>query len=352
MNRNRAKGPRVGVSTTRRAVVAGMAALGAGLFMPSGAPLAATVRKHRRIDVHHHFVPPEYMQLGGRVPVLKNWTIEGTLDDMDKGGVTTAMLSITTPVLQVLAKDGNTMSRDLIRRGNDFGAKLVADHPGRFGLFAALPLTDVDGSLKEIEYAYDTLKADGIGLFTSYGNQWLGNPAFDPVFAELNRRKAVIYTHPVSPTCCTGLIKEVGESEIEYGTDTSRAIASMVFTGASQKFPDIRMIFSHGGGTVPFLIRRFLKDSKGVPALAKILPNGFMPELLRFYFDIAQIPIRAPLLALKDVVPVSHMVFGTDYPYLTAAEHVEGLKQARVFNARELRAIDENAMSLVPRLRV
>jgi 6-methylsalicylate decarboxylase len=195
------------------------------------------------------------------------------------------------------------------------------------------------------------LKADGIGLFTSYGTQYLGNAAFDPIFAELNRRKAVIYTHPVSPTCCSGIIKEINDSEIEYGTDTSRALASMVFTGASQRYPDMRMIFSHGGGTVPFLIRRFLKDAKGVPSLAKLLPNGFMPEAQRFYYDIAQIPIRAPLLSLKDVVPVSHMVFGTDYPYLTAAEHVEGLKEARVFSAKELRAIDENAALLVPRLR-
>ena len=331
---------------TRRAVVTGLAAIGAGALMPSTARSAA---KHVRIDVHHHFVPPDYAKRGGSVPPLKNWTVEKSFEDMDKGGVTTAMLSVTTPVLQVMADNGQMMSRDLIRSCNEFGARLVADHPGRFGLFAALPLTDVEGSLKEIEYAFDTLKADGIGLFTSYGNQWLGNPAFDPVFAELNRRKAIVYTHPVSPACCTGLIREVTVSEIEYGTDTTRAIASMVFTGASQRFPDLRMIFAHGGGTMPFLIRRFLKDAAGSidPALAKLLPNGFMPEARRFYYDIAQIPIRAPLLALKNVVPVPHLLFGTDFPYLTAAEHVEGLKEARVFTAPELRAIDENAASLV-----
>jgi predicted TIM-barrel fold metal-dependent hydrolase len=339
--------------TTRRGVMTGLAALGAGAMVPAAAltAAAAPAKAPIRIDVHHHFVPPEYVQRGGSIPPLKSWTVDRSLDDMSKGGVTTAMLSITTPVLQVLAADGKMMSRDLIRRCNDFGARLVADHPGRFGFFAALPLTDVEGSLQEIDYAFDTLKADGIGLFTSYGNQWLGNPAFDPVFTELNRRKAVIYTHPVSPTCCTGLIPQVNDSEIEYGTDTSRALASMVFTGASQRFPDIRLVFSHGGGTVPYLIRRFIKDAKGVPALAKLLPNGFMPEAHRFYYDIAQLPIRPPLLALKEVVPVSHLVFGTDYPYLTAAEHVEGLKEARVFTARELRAIDQNVAALVPRLR-
>jgi 6-methylsalicylate decarboxylase len=340
----------VGEFATRRAVVTGLAAIGAGALMPSTARSAA---KHIRIDVHHHFVPPGYVQKGGSVPPLKNWTVEKSLEDMDRAGVTTAMLSVTTPVLQVMADGGKMMSRDLIRRCNEFGARLVADHPDRFGLFAALPLTDVEGSLKEIEYAFDTLKADGIGLFTSYGNQWLGNPAFDPVFAELNSRKAVVNTHPVSPACCTGLIREVTISDIEYGADTTRAIASMVFTGASQRFPDLHMIFPHGGGTMPFLIRRFLQDAEGLinPALAKLLPNGFMPEARRFYYDIAQIPIRASLLALKDVVPVPHLLFGTDFPYLTAAEHVEGLKEARVFNGRELRAIDENTASLVPRLR-
>jgi predicted TIM-barrel fold metal-dependent hydrolase len=102
---------------------------------------------------------------------------------------------------------------------------------------------------------------------------------------------------------------------------------------------------------MPFLIRRFLKDAKRVPAFAQALPNGFLPEARRFYYDIAQVPIRAPLLALKDVVPVSHLLFGTDYPYLTATEHVDGMKEARVFSPSELRAIDDNALRLLPRLR-
>ncbi len=348
-----AKSDNARLITTRRTILGGMTAFGASAMLPASVRVAeaAMPKKHQRIDVHHHFVLPDYAERGGKTPPLKNWSVQKSLEDMDKGGVTTAMLSVTTPTLQVYAVNGNMMDPTLIRRSNEIGTRIVTDHPSKFGMFATLPLTDPDAGLKEIEYVYDTLKVDGIALFTSYGNQWLGNAVFDPVFAELNRRKAVIYTHPVSPTCCTGLIKEVNESEIEYGTDTSRAIASMVFTGASQRFPDIRMIFSHGGGTVPFLIRRFLKDAKGTPALAKILPNGFMPELLRFYFDIAQIPIRAPLLALKDVIPVPHLVFGTDYPYLTAAEHIEGLKEAKVFTAKELRMIDEGVANLVPRLK-
>ena len=340
--------PREGPRADRRTVVAGLAALGASTLLPLDAAAQATA-KRRRIDVHHHFVPDEVIGSRRIVPPLKSWSLAASLEDMQKGGVTTAMLSITPQVLDALA-DGGPVTTAHFRRGNEFAARLVADHPGRYGLFAGIPLTDTDASLKEIDYALGTLKADGIGLFTSYGNRWLGHPDFDPVFAELNRRRAVVYTHPTVAPCCGNLIAQVNVSEIEYGTDTSRAIASMVFTGASQRFPDIRLIWSHGGGTVPYLIQRFIKDARIDPRLAKIVPNGFMPELQRFYFDIAQIAKRPPLLALQAAAPMAHILFGTDYPYLTAAEHVDGLKEARVFGAKELRAIDENALALVPRL--
>jgi 6-methylsalicylate decarboxylase len=335
----------------RREVMMGLAAFGASTLLSRGSALAqAPANKRIRIDVHHHFVPPEIVGSARLVAPLKTWSVQQSLDDMDKGGVTTAMLSFTPQVVEALAGGGKIVPGHF-RHCNEVGARLVADHKGRFGLFAGIPLTDTAASLAEIDYAFGTLKADGIGLFTSYGNQWLGNRAFDPVFEDLNRRKAVVYTHPTSAPCCSHLIPEVNDSEIEYGTDTSYAIASMVFTGASQRYPDIRMIFSHGGGTVPFLIRRFQKDARSNPTLAKLLPNGFMPEFQRFYFDVAQIPVRAPLLALKEVAPMPHILFGTDYPYLTASEHVEGLKSSHVFTGNQLRAIDENIVQLVPRLR-
>ncbi len=331
---------------SRRNFLAGAAAVAAGVPAARAQPAAASFR----VDVHHHFAPPEYGARGGRMPYLRDWTARKSLDDMDGAGVTSALLSITTPVLKTLAGDGDMMARGLIRAGNEFGAKIVSENPGRFGLLAALPLTDAEGSLREIEFAFDVLKADGIGLFTSYGAKWLGNPAFDPVFEELNRRRAVVYVHPVSPDCCTDLIREINDSSIEYGADTTRAIVSMAYTGASQRYPDIRMIFSHGGGTLPFLIRRFTQEAIRVPELRKVLPNGFMPEARRFYYELAQIPIRAPLLALKEVVPVSNMLFGTDYPYLSTAEHVEGLRDAGVFTAAELATIYAGGARLVPRL--
>ncbi len=335
--------------STRRAVLGGLAALGASALLPGNGSLAQPA-KPIRIDVHRHFLTPETVGSQYLVePPFKRWSLAAMLDDMDQGGVTASMLSLT-PNLLAATTAGGPVTAQHYRRCDDYGAQLVAEHKGRFGLFAGIPLTDTDACLAEIDYAFGTLKADGIGVFTSYGKQWLGNAAFDPVFAELNRRKAVVFTHPVPAPCCTNLIPEVGDSEIALGTDTSYAIASMVFTGASQRFPDLRMIFSHGGGTMPFLIRRFITDAQNQPKLKKLLPQGFLPEFQRFYFDTAQIPMRPPLLALKEVAPLAHILFGTDYPFRSAKEHVDGLKQSRVFSTRELGEIDRNTARLVPRL--
>ena len=342
---------RIGVDPTRRGIVGGLAALGAGALLPDIAAATRGPAKAIRIDVHRHFLTPE--TVGSRYlvePPYKHWSLQRMLDDMDQGGVTTAVLSLTPGLLTAIA-EGGPVSGHHYRRCNEYAAQLVAEHPARFGFFAGIPLTDPDASLAEIDNAFGALKADGIGVFTSYGNRWLGNAAFDPVFAELNRRKAVVFTHPVAAPCCSGLIPEVGDSEIALGTDTSYAIASFIFTGASQRYADLRIIFSHGGGTIPYLIRRFVTDAQTQPKLKKLLPQGFTPELQRFYFDIAQIAARPPLLALKEVIPVSHLLFGTDFPFRSAVEHVEGLRQSRVFSERELRAIDTNTALLVPRLK-
>ena len=156
-----------------------------------------------RIDVHHHLSPPTYVTAsndsGFGDLLMKNWTIEKSLADMDKAGIATAMLSVTTPAVNFTTGDA---ARKLCRESNEYGAKLVADYPGRFGNFAMLPLTDAEGSLRELTYALDTLKADGIALMTSYGDKWLGDPLFLPVMEELNRRKALVYTHPTAANCC------------------------------------------------------------------------------------------------------------------------------------------------------
>ena len=263
-------------------------------------------------------------------------------------GVATSITSITTPGVSF---GDDALARRLARECNEYAARLASDHPGRFGSFAILPWPNADASLREIEYSLDTLKADGIGMLTNYGDKWFGDPYFAPIFEELNRRRAVIYTHPTSANCCRNLLAGIPDTAIEYGTDTSRAIARTVFSGTSQRYPDIRIIFSHAGGTMPFLIERLVNLAK-TPQYAAQLPKGYLAEATKFYYDTAQASNSAAMSALRKVVPISQIVFGTDYPFRTSIDHVKGLKECGVFSARDLRAVErENPLRLLPRHR-
>ncbi|HXQ50008.1 MAG TPA: amidohydrolase family protein [Stellaceae bacterium] len=299
--------------------------------------------ERRRIDVHHHIAPPAYLaEVGPDInPPLKSWSLAKAVEDMDEGNVATAIVSITQIAMRLTDRE---RIRRLARACNEYAARMVAEHKGRFGMFVALPLPDIDASLKEIEYGLDQLKADGVGLYTSYHDKWLGDPLFEPIFAELNRRKAVSYVHPAVPDCCRNIVPGVGDAAIEYGTDTTRAIARMVFSGTAQRFPDARMIWSHAGGTMPFLIERFTRMAES-PEYAAQLPQGFLHEAHRFFYDTAQASNRYALSAARLVIPASRFVFGTDYPYRTAAEHVAGLKTSGVFDAAELSAIDRDNLA-------
>ena len=299
-----------------------------------------------RIDVHAHFAPPEWIAAQGQniIPAIKNWTVGWSIEDMDRAGVQKALLSITTPGLWF---NNNETARKIARHSNDYAARLRADYPGRFGLFTALPLPDVEGALREIAYGLDTLKADGVGLITSYGNTWLGDPTFDPVLEELNRRKAVAYVHPTAPECCRNILPGVPDAAIEFGTDTTRTIARIVFGGAAARFPNIKWIFSHAGGTMPFLAERFEGMAK-MPQYAAQFPNGFAEVACRFSYDTAQAANAICMSGLRQLVPVSRIVFGTDVPFRTSLEHAEGLENCGVFNAKELRAIErDNALAVL-----
>jgi predicted TIM-barrel fold metal-dependent hydrolase len=344
---NGAAATHAGDGVSRRNFLAGgVAALGLGTTAASRPARAQPAP--RRIDLHHHYLPPflRPVLLANRAAAgLPDWSVEKSLADMDKGGTQTAVISAVQPGIWF----GDDMAaRKLARDVNDYGAKLVADHKGRFGLFAAIPLPDPEGSLKEIEYALDTLHADGIGLFTSYRDKYLGDPAFTPVLEELNRRKAVVYVHPVTPPCCGGLIKGVPPSVIEFATDTTRTVTSLIFgeAGSAFRFPDIRWIWSHSGGTLPFLAGRLVrlaqerKDAR--------MPEGPLPILRRYNYEIAQGNTAPQFAALMKLVPVSQVLFGTDFPYRDAMEAVDGL-HAFGFSDADLLAIDRgNAIKLMP----
>jgi predicted TIM-barrel fold metal-dependent hydrolase len=227
-------------------------------------------------------------------------------------------------------------------------AEMVRDFPGRFGAFAPLPITDVDGSLKAIEYIYDELKLDGVGLLTSYGEKWPGDLTFAPVFEELNRRKAVVFFHPTAPACCNRIMPGIPASAAEYPFDEVRCIMSLLFSGTFTKNSDIRFIFSHAGGPMPVLAVR-LEQQMRHPQIRARIPNGVQYELKKLYYEVANSTVSAPAMAaIMALAPSSQLMFGSDWPYVEMEKTVEGLKE-RDYAPNIVSAINrDNAARLFP----
>lgn len=350
----------------RRRILKTLGTLGVSALLPPGLigrgaaqTTERAAEKPFRIDVHFHVVSPAYLKRTGRFAdpsrgndrtdtSITRWTPALAVEEMDKGGIQTGMLSISVGGV-TLGNDEAT--RTLVHEDNEFAAKMVRDYPGRFGHLAALPLPDPDASLKEIEHALDTLKADGIAVVTDYGDKWLGDPAFAPAFEELNRRKAIVFVHPTAPSCCAQLVPQIPESWVEYDFDTTRAFDSMLVNGTFSKYPDIRYIFTHSGGTLPALSGR-LERMFPASVAGERAPHGVRAEMEKLYFDISSGAYPAALDALADVVPVSQLLFGSDYPFVRVATTTDGLKQYTKFSKSDLEAINRgNALRLFPRSR-
>jgi 6-methylsalicylate decarboxylase len=347
---------------SRRKFLKALAMAGAGAILPGKAignslfpqAISPSVRPMLgRIDVHHHLFPPFYlkameeqMRTGGFNP--RPWTPSTSIDMMDKHGIATAFVSPVQRLVMDSMSDRSEKGRSLARQNNEYAAQMVKDFPGRFGNFAALPLPDTDGSLKEIAYALDVLKADGIALWTSYMDKWLGDPSFAPVYEELNRRNAVVFVHPARASCCRSLAGQSGI--IEYDIDTARAIDSLLWDGTLAKNPNIRFIFSHSGGAFPVLAARIIDDFP--KNRADKIPHGVEYEFKKLYFDTAHAG-RAPALdALKDIVPISQIMYGSDAPIRNYELTDEWLVQYAGFSEDDWKAINRgNAESLFPRLK-
>lgn len=353
---------RVDAGSSRRKFLHLMAAAGIGAMLPAASLFsqngtAASAAKGR-IDVHHHLLPPFYVKVmqqeliaSGRP--LQAWSPEMSLEVMDKNGIATALLSPQNHLVGDSLSDKSDRARMLARQNNEYAAQVAKDHPGRFGFFAATPLPDPDGALKEIEYSLDTLKADGIGLWTSYRDKWPGDKAFAAAFDELNRRKAVVFFHPTAALCCRNIIPGITDNVEEYDFDTARAITSLLSTGTLDRCPDVRYIFCHSGGAMPMIANRVSEyfpvkkpANPAEPALA------LRDELKQLYFDVAHAGYEGPLEAITQVVPTSHLLFGSDYPIFNPPVTANPLDKFPRFSAADLQAINRgNAERLFPRFK-
>ena len=303
------------------------------------------VNSHK-IDVHHHIVPKEYLEALASVGIknavgepFPQWDIENTLAFMDRQGITVAITSISAPGIFFGDSD---FTQKLARQCNEISASMVREYPNRFGAFAILPLPDIEASLVELEYALDILKLDGVTMLTNIGGIYIGDTHYEELFSELNRRRAVVFIHPNVPPLDT-LPMIIKPAILEFVFDTTRAIANLIHRGATKRFPDIRFIFSHAGGTAPFIAWRITFGKKKI-----------IDQLKHFYYDTAVSATPYTLSSLLNLVEPTQVLYGSDYPFLP--ERVvkfmnEGLQNYDFDTDARTNIMQENALDLFPRFK-
>lgn len=343
---------------SRRRFLGSLSALGAAALVPATQAVAqAPAVITRKIDFHHHFFSPAWVKLvetkHSVKPVLgfdqfKSYSVAHDIESMDKGNVEKAFLSVTQPGVWF---GDRAETRRASRELNEYAARLKSDYKGRYGHFAVIPLPDVEGGLKEIEYAFDTLKADGVGLLSSYDDMWLGDKSFAPVWQELNRRKAVVYTHATAPGCCSWDFQPgILPTFVELGSDLARAMVSLIQSGTAKATPDIRYVWSHGGGSI--WSQRYLTGETTASLASRAPADSRLHHFRRFFYDTAAAADAIHMGTLKMIVPMSQVVFGSDYPWAEPTRITAGLQSSGLTPA-ELQAVyRDNAFGLMPELRV
>jgi 6-methylsalicylate decarboxylase len=305
--------------------------------------MSGDLQKNWRIDVHHHVMPPQYADdsMPIRVP-----DTETQLQSMDKWQIRTAITSLTP---RVVLKNLHRL-RQVARTCNEFQARMALEHPSRFGSFALLPLPDVDGALEEITYALDILHLDGVGLFSSVNDRYLGDPLFDPIFDELNRRSAVVFIHPTHCEAPTETNLHAPPFVVEYVFDTTRAIVNLIFTGTLKRYPDLRLIVAHGGGAVPFIAQRIsmLEDHRRAKGVTDVIPT-----LRALYYEIASTTAGYALRSLQEIADPMNILWGSDLPFVYGKrlqEEVDHWEEYDGFSADQRMAVEQqNAIRLFPR---
>lgn len=313
----------------------------------------------RRIDVHHHFMPrrymleeqrrnPNYGHANTTAAQLTSWTPERSLEVMDQHGIDCAIGSVSTPGAWFGDQSG---ARRLSREWNEAAAQAVQQYPNRLGFLGLIAPPDIDGALQELEYALDTLKADGISLLSNYDGKSLGDDAFTPIFEELNRRGCVVYVHPTKHPQTATIVPGLLPQAIEFPFDTLRTITSLVVSGTLARNPNIKFIFSHGGGALPFLAARIAYIGDSLEAFKGKNPHGVEHELRRLYCDTAFASSKAQLAAMLEFLPESHILYGSDYPFGEPGHEIADI-EAYAFSPSQRAAIKaQNALELFPRFK-
>src|SRR5262245_19080117 len=310
----------------------------------------------RRIDIHFHLIPPFYQDAAyaagagpaiGRYP---EWSPERALEQMDTAGIDVALTSLAQPGVQFCDP---AQAGALARRCNDYASELTARWPKRFGALAVVPLWDVGEAVSEIDYALGQLKHQGVCLFASYGERFLGDAHFDPVLDALNARDAVVFIHPALHPSSRKLALPWPGFMMEYVFDTTRAAVNLVFTGAIERFPRIRFVLAHAGGLMPYFAWRLSISPMIDARLEQVSPAQVYARLGRFWYDNALSPTAETLACVDRIAPTGQVVFGSDWPFANARVIAQAVKtyEAVAMSQVQRAAIDRgNALSLFPQL--
>lgn len=325
----------------------------------------------KRIDVHHHILPEFYLEHLNRLGITKSlgvelpeWSPESALSLMDKMEIETAIASISSPGIWFADDPG--FSAQLARQCNEYIAELRDKHPPRFGGFACIPLPDRNASLDELRYALEVLKLDGVCLMTNYNGIYLGDDSYNAVFAELNRRKAIVFVHPVDPPENALPSIDIPSSVLEVTFDTTRTFANLMHQGVLNKYTDIRYILAHGGGAIPYLAWRFAagvkyRQKEHKPGLIRTAydfyikhgPESGLNDLRTLYYDTALVSGPYALNTLHSFAGREHIVFGSDVPFaqVIAPKVAANIRRYTSFPEQDYRAIDQgNCHGLFPQL--
>jgi 6-methylsalicylate decarboxylase len=311
-----------------------------------------------RIDTHHHIVPPQYRdwllsrgETAGGMPVPR-WDVDTDLAFMDSQGIRTAIMSVSTPGTH-LGDDAEATT--WARKVNDYAAEIAKDRPDRYGFFATLTLPDVDGALNEAARALDELGADGIVLLANHRGVYLGDPAFEPLMAELGRRGTTVFVHPSELP--GPLVPGLPPYAADFLLDTTRAAMNLVLSGTTARHPGIRFILSHGGGFLPYAAHRIalaLQAHQQVGGVQPVMDHEtILAELRRFYFDTALSANPDTLPTLLTFADPTHITFGSDFPYASPEMSAYFTRQLDAYplDDDQRTAINHgNAQTLFPRL--